>query len=154
MAGRGTMSPKDAIDACMERSCCFATGMELKVFNSLQKVEGVDREVASCSLGQCINAFYQEYNRKGGCDNAEIERDYSLLWSLGVVRAKDFSNDVSSWVWRKMSNSDPISVYSYTVFKCDHALENACSWCKCALPPAEDVYIRQGVKYTFHSRQR
>ena len=68
------MSPKDAIKACKERPCCSASGMESEVFNSLSEVEGVDREVADCSIEQSINVSYQEYNRLGGCDNAEIER--------------------------------------------------------------------------------
>ena len=48
--------------------------MELKVFNALSKVDGVDREVVSCSIEQCLDALRMEYAKVGGCDNSEIER--------------------------------------------------------------------------------
>ena len=79
MAARGSLPPEDAIKACREYSCCLATGMELKVFNSLGEVQGVEREVAEFSLKQSISALCTEYNKKGGCDNTEIERIFSLM---------------------------------------------------------------------------
>ena len=53
--------------------------MELKVFNALSEVEGVDREVAVCSIEQCVDALRMEYTKEGGCDNALIERIFSLM---------------------------------------------------------------------------
>ena len=53
--------------------------MELKLFNSLNSVQGVEREVAEFSAEQCVKVFHQEYNKKGGSDNAEIERLFSIM---------------------------------------------------------------------------
>ena len=50
----------------------------MKVLNSLASVDGVGREVAEFSLDQRMKAFHLEYNRKGGCGNAEIERLFSI----------------------------------------------------------------------------
>ena len=53
--------------------------MELKVFNSLAEVEGVEREVAAASAEQCLEALRMEYTKQGGCGNAVIERIFSLI---------------------------------------------------------------------------
>ena len=76
------MEPKESVKACNEYTCCMATGMELKLPNSLSQLQGVDREVAEVSAERCVHALHAEYNKKGGCDNAEIER-ISPLVKLG-----------------------------------------------------------------------
>ena len=53
--------------------------MELEVFNSLSQMQVVDREVAEVSAERCIRALYAEYNKKGCCENAGIERISSLM---------------------------------------------------------------------------
>ena len=50
------MSPKGAIDARDEYSCGSASWVELKVSNSLNEAEGVDREVAAFALDHRITA--------------------------------------------------------------------------------------------------
>ena len=47
--------------------------------NSIGVVAGVDREVAVLSLEQRITASCEEYNKQGGCVNAEIERLFPLM---------------------------------------------------------------------------
>ena len=79
MSARGGLPPKDAVEQCSEQSCCWASGMELKVFNSLAEVEGVEREVAAASAEQCLEALRMEYTKQGGCGNAVIERIFSLI---------------------------------------------------------------------------
>ena len=68
------MEPKESVKACNEYTCCMATGMELKLPNSLSQLQGVDREVAEVSAERCVRALRAEYNKKGGRDSAEIER--------------------------------------------------------------------------------
>ena len=95
LAARGSLQHEEAIKACREFSCCFASGMELKVFSSLGEVQGVEREVAEFSLKQTMSVLRGEYNKKGGCDNAEIERIFSLM-ALSYVGARSFL--ITDWV--------------------------------------------------------
>ena len=79
MDARGTLAPKEAIEACYDNSCCAAAGIEMKVYDNIQVEGGVDREVSEYSLEMCAAAMRAEYTKKGGCDNAVIGRIFSLM---------------------------------------------------------------------------